>query len=600
MPNSPRRIRLLQSLQYVSDRYEVEFAGADVYFARSRTNTLAIKTGLRTPLGVDEFSTHVSGGRVDEYEVRGSPDEVTTVVRGRDAAALAHDTVLYITYGAVQDPTEVEPAVAPPPGVAPIPGVTQRLVLYGRWTAAAIASDLAARAGLELSWQAPDYTVVGDFEVSGRVFNAVQQLASPFSQFEPYRVDIFAEGLTLVVRQRPGVSNPPTGPLATAYTVAALALARRDVGQLDSHVGNAQAYTVSMKDARVLQWMVRARYLDYIRVVRVYGAVQSTAGNSFFIGGKTDVKLEEIDVDNRGPDGVGQVVHKTVRHPDEATIHKETQTYGPNPNEPTSVVQLDDEVVDNDWDTPEIIGNTIINQVHQRKSVATVSQFNTADGVFRPVSRHTTTWMYDASEGFMNGQETLVETYNKDTASFDESEKEVRALEDNGIRKWEETVDSYRAVDVEGGGKAWSHQSRTSNPGGGYRPDGKGRGLFISASLSDPLKNQTFIGALVDDQPGAVDVEVNDKNLLYDDAAFIIGQARASSGATEYELNFTGANIPWMRKGSLLHVTGVEDAEGTPIGTETALVFDVSVDYAEDGDQPTSLQTVKAVWWRRD
>jgi hypothetical protein len=77
----------------------------------------------------------------------------------------------------------------------------------GAFRASEIAREIVESCGLSLSWECRDYTLLEDFDASGRCVDLLHRLIEPWCQVERFRADVRAEhrllpAVTLFARRR--------------------------------------------------------------------------------------------------------------------------------------------------------------------------------------------------------------------------------------------------------------------------------------------------------------------------------------------------------------------------------------------------------------
>jgi hypothetical protein len=92
-------------------------------------------------------------------------------------------------------------------------------------------------------------------------------------------------------------------------------------------------------------------------------------------------------------------------------------------------------------------------------------------------------------------------------------------------------------------------------------------------------------------------VNYSNPNLTEDDLRHILAQYQWASGKWQYELSFEAVAMPWLRKGSVLQLTGLLDADGTAIPLGPAIVEELRGSYDESSATPSSTISVTARWW---
>jgi len=554
-----------QSVQMASDQWELALTSSEQWRARSRTNSVDLSTGLINALGDPDLVKHVKEGKTDEWELEFLPDKLIGRMRGRDAMAFALDTALFISYvsGGVAPPA-IDPALLPP-GLQPILGVTERLYLPGHWLASTICRDLATRVGLDISYQAPEYVLREDVEVNGPALGAIQQIIEPFTHFEPFKVDVWVEGKTLMIRQRQGLVESP-GPL----------------GPLPGTLN-----TVSIGDLRANSLTIRAHFLDYIRIFRALGAVLDCSASSAnrTIGIRDQFTAGDFRT----------TIAKEVRVLDKADMGSQTDVVDLRNAHMVSretVVHLQDPLI---LDANCRIINSPLDRGSQTLLEEEIQE--TFEGLtttaFRQTKRITVTNVYD-NNNFMTGQDTVTEERDAtDPASqLQVTKRESQVFSDNGPKMWGARATKW-SIDSDGTSSVDSVQSA---PGSGVRPGGPGRAPVETATDSQ----RAFKAAIIDNLPGAKDFSLKNDNLKQDQIDMIYNQAVASSGAQEYEVQFVAAQIPWIKKGQMLKITGLVYEDGvTPVDLPNMLVLDTRIVHTEESSNPTSLVQIKAVFWSK-
>lgn len=570
----PAELNYDQTVSLVADQFEV--AMNDSYAFLNRLGLASLSTGLLDPYLVPEYSNHITGGVVDEIELHILPNKLTSVLRGRDKAAYAADSTVYLTYSI--DPLqpvapEVPPAVPGFPALPVIPGVTVPLVLHGFRRASQIAKDLAARVGLGLVWNTYDYDLREDITVSGPVLSAIQSLAEPFSHFERSKVDIWAEGGSLIVRNR--------------------------------GLGGA-GLSMDIHDSRITDLVLKAKFTGYVRVLRILGSQTGTHVNiAVDPGDSTEVTTEEMG--SAGPSSFQSsasvvtydtkiVTTSVVRILDNAQKSQTVETFkdvidAQGVLHRSQLVSLKETI--SDWDELSLIfPNTIVNRPKENSRITIESAFDPQHpGALAPLNRTTISHHYSL-DGYLTAQNTTKEVWD-DTPTprgpqgwvLDSSE--TKQYQKNGAGTYQITTTQFGSDGTPG-----DVRRTIAN---GTPPGGPGRGTGQSAVSAD---QQVTFATLISTQPGAKDVTINNKSLLPQHLTIIAQQARAQNGSTEVEISFTAAGMPWLRRGQYITLTNLFAEDGTtPIVLPSALVTEARIEYRESSESPTYLTYCKAVYW---
>lgn len=595
----PAEMNYDQTIAYVADQFEVALNDSNAF--RTEPEFATLDSGLLDPYLVPDFIEHINQGFIDDLELHGIPNRMSSVIRGRDAAAYVVDSTLYITYSTKADlvaAQTVPPAIQGFPTIPVIVGVTVPLVLPGPWTARRIAEDLVKRIGtangfpLSCSFQSYDYTLREDFVVNGPILSALQQLVEPFNHFESSKVDIFLDGHTLVIRNRTnsgGTVQTPTVHVAGAGIA------------LDVH------------DTRISDLMIRKSFQGFIRVLRIMGSQTGTALIAVDPGDKTVVTEDETlavagDTDSSGqgtsmPPGTVKaktVTTEVIRILDNACKSKTIDTYmdvidAQGILRPMAHVSQKETV--SDWDDLQLgFPNVILNSPKENTQTTTESGLDTSQSSAQltPQKRTIVANAY-SPDGYLEMQRTSDLDYDSSPApasigpvGWVASKIEVKQYRRNGAGMYEITTTEYGAD-----GSVGSQRRTTAN---GTPPGGPGR----STSNNISNEQQVTFGTLISTEPGAKDVTISNKSILPVHMNIIANQARAFSGSTEVEINFTAAGMPWLKRGQIITLTGLVAEDGiTPIPLQPALVSECKIEYREGSPNATYQTYVKALYWKK-
>jgi hypothetical protein len=240
----------------------------------------------------------------------------------------------------------------------------------------------------------------------------------------------------------------------------------------------------------------------------------------------------------------------------------------------------------NDWPTPGIQtapnGEISVSSVPpQRASVTETLEY---DSEGEKTRTRTSRSMSYGDDGYMRADTTTKEVFDSSGAST--STTDVKTYKRNGLHM-------YEITQIRDDGSVQRTHANGTPPGG----PGRGRvlvpGLNAGAGAGSPVVYATVISS----QPGARDVTVSNNNLTQAHLGVIAAQAAEASGATEVEVSFTAANIPWLRRGGGLALTGLTDEGGGPIALSNFLITEVKHEYREGDAAPTYLTHVRASYW---
>jgi len=592
---TPSGFNVDQTVQLAADQFEASFNGSDVWAARGSLTTASIASGLLDAGLNPVLATSIAGGVIDEVELHvamdGETQRMTSIVRGRDAAALAADSVILVTYSVRTIP--LPPPRQPfAPGFPQLPrqsGVTEPEVVYvgPALSARYICENLALRAGLSCLYQAPDYKFLEDFHATGSVMDSMLAVVEPFSHFEPSKVDVWVEGTQLILRSRSVASG---------------------------------STSLSVFDARLTDLMGRSRRLARIRVLRLTGGVainpkfldvlpgEPVDESPFAVGISEQEIVENTDETLKDGRVVARVVtRETRRVRDRAVLASHEDTYLETVDDGVRYLRHVTSVdVASDWDSLQLgYPNHIVNspKEHRRTSITegrteiTDPITGESTWVWRPQLRVIVSPAHDPESGFLRSQLTSTESWNVETRDWGPATFETKSYRKNGAGSYQVTTTPH-AED----GTPEGHKRTTAGgppPGGpGRRADGRSTAIpIVQPGDQTPIPGIPVTYAVViDGAPGrgSRDFSLTNGNLLENDLRIIAGQAVAATGKTEVELSFTAHGISWLRRGQRLALTGLEDESGGSIPLQLALVTECKIEYREGQSYKTY---VKACWW---
>jgi hypothetical protein len=589
---TPSGVNYDQSVQFTADQFEIAMNDSRAYL--DRVEFAALAAGLLDPYLNPDLVDLIVGdksGVIDEIELHCVDKSRISVVRGRDAAAYAADSTVNVVFRVANGTLPpVQPTTIPGfPLIPIIPGVTVPQYLTGAWRASDIAKELCRRVGLTCLWQTYDYLMREDTTVNGPILSTIQSLIAPFSHFENAKVDIWAEGLTLIIRTR--------GAMMAA-------------GISGAHNFAGPGVSLTAHDARISNLVIRAKFNGFIRILKLTG---SRTGTSPFVEVDPGTRTTETTDETLNPK-TGDVTARTVttrvtRIKDNACLSEVVETFrdaflsvgtaGQFILLPMHPVARETTV--SNWDDLELgFPNVILNKPKENSRVTTTDIFDpnggssAALGVLTPQKRTMIMNSYDA-EGYIRMQDTRKENWDLLPGStglgktWVLAKMETKKYDRNGAGMYQITTTQYGADGVAGD----SHRTVAN----GTPPGGPGRGMPSNAAFTGtPIS----YGILISQEPAAKDITIDNPNLLLSDLLVIAQQAKDNSGSTEVSITFTAAGMPWIRRGMYLTLTDLFAEDGTtPIPLPASLITDARVEYREDSEEPTYDTYVTAVFWEK-
>jgi len=450
-----------------------------------------VRLGL-AGLGFDDYGTF----RIDGAAVRVSERQIVAELHGRDKAAL-------LVEERGRDPGGAHFAF----GAYPEQDATQATRPY----CSSIAHLLAARVGLGLIWDAPNYplkefTVRPDESVS----SALNRLLGPLQVSRRCRADAWVDGENLVVRRR------GNGPL---------------VGALDCRQG-------------LIRSIARER--------------QPTVGEVTVSGGTEVIRTTYVPEDHQDEHGSDDR-ESQVEIEDDGSGHRVVRTYLQRPD--GTWVQTQEEVEDQDfeevWDGDRWIGRVLL---ESRTTITTNMHLST-----RKTERRTTRLSYDGEWRLIRREESK-RVYNSDSHEFELKEKSLVRFEQITPTDVRTTTTEWKVVDgelkvksgypqrVEQPGTLQSALHTTSSPDNAWdqREDGKQPEQWRKVE-----ETRQYQGSAVGTM-GGIPREHSDANLMSDGACDQIAEDMASeSGKWLYQFElFWPRPLPY-RKGDRVTLTNL-------------------------------------------
>lgn len=573
------------TLELVADRWEAQVPDSALFRGASTADRVTLAAGLLDGSGSPVIIQSVTQGVIDEYELTVTKDNIVGVVRGRDPAALLLDS--YVDIGFARPAlsanlgrafTEVLPSFDLAARVAPTATV-------GESRASMIAKKVVETAGLmasvplTLQWEARDYDVVGTFQASGRVVEILRRLVEPWTLVEPYRVDIYVQGTTVIVRHRQLPGQPITAAAENTMTLAAARRARLTVRKRPFK----KLGTVTLRGRRKPQGLARVETSTggFVSVQLTSSeAIIKYKNEAFDAGGTLAQSTEMVD---------------TFRVPDRILLRSVATTIGKANGGGTGMLKR--LTVENTWEDTVYDGTGPITAAKQLSQGTKVELLDPEDQIFRDDQADFTAYAYD-DNGFLTGETTITRAFDKDASQLKIKEMVVKSLHDVGPLISESVVEKY---DYDSDTKKWILRQRQTSLGGGHRPGGAGRGVGTAGlpqnagalAFDQETLTQTF-----SEDADAIPVEYANENLSAADLRFLMDQFAAAVGLWEYEYGFDGVAMPWLRRGTAFQVVGLlAEDDVTPIPLPAAIMTEVGSTYDESSARAQYTMRSRAFGW---
>jgi len=612
------RWRIEASLLTPSTTFEADLAGERVYRQASEDDRVTLEQGFLDDTGTPQTLAVLTDGVIDEYALQRTRRGVQVHLTGRDAAALLIDrefTKRYVRF----------------PGAGIQSGSTDVPTVTGVFTAQQVAAEVCASVGLSLAWQTRDYQLWDDFDANGRCIDILERLIAPWNVADPNHTDIFVEGTVVYIRKRTAL--PPTADYE--YSVASgriqnVTLRKRKLREFGTLTLRGR---IEMPEATATAIAGPAQGFGGV-ITTTENVVEPTITTDPETGGQTIVSgtQEQRSVTqqygaNRAL--VGQVIEvKVYRTPDQVLLRSETEIWGIHPAEQRAAAAaaspeaaalglvrgrielLSKETAVYTWEDSLYDERGPVNQpLPLREEVVLRAWVDVPETAFSPQRREfvdtkstTVEYAYDADR-YLTAKFTSV--WALVNGVFSQTESTTETLEDIGPLQVKRTVQQYRLQRLPDGTADWSLASSTSSTSAGHRPGGPNRSPF-KASSSETAPNvsrEVSLSILVPASPAvptpsaeAMPAEGGDRNMSAADLAYIAGLYAEANALWETEIDFDALAIPWLRKGSILKITGHTGVSGTEIPLGNALVYQLVSDY-DPTESKRAVSSIRAVFW---
>lgn len=552
------RFDVQSDLDIAADGYNVAVAGAAEFLAAALGQQMTLAAGLVDPATGTPYTVQHVVGRIDEYALNTTPSSITAALRGRDQMALLLEGTFKKVYFRSQPDQKTQDALAE----------KDTAWTVGDYTARQVAKQVVEAQGLALAWQARDYALFETFEAVGNAAEILRRLVEPWQQVPMFRADLFAEGGTIVVRER---LNP---------------FAPVDL-------------TITAKDARRSQLAIRKRPTQPYGRVRLTGRAEPvglTPGGGLIVWQPSEVTIERVSqtFDANGAPLTRVNRSETYRMPEKVLlrwIEKEHAISG------GTEKLMRHEEGQNDWEATLYDQRGPSSQPRQLRQDKLLKGIHPDDPqkTFQEIAREEVFFGYE-EEGFQSITTTKKSELDLAAKKIRETERVVKTLKEVEHLKVEERTATY-AVDENGNltRKREDTQVSAGLAPGGRRPP---RTLVSGGAQTDKSREPVVLEEVISTDARARDVSFANPHLSRADLTYLMDKFRRASGKWEYELDMSGVAVPWLRKGSVVHITGLVDADGaTPIPLQPALVVEHVLAVDESGPQPSMTSRVKAVFW---
>jgi YD repeat-containing protein len=585
---APKSWEIDSSLELIADHWSAQMAESAYFRFADPNDRVTLQAGLLDVNNNAVMITALTNAVIDEREIVIGPRDVIVTLRGRDASAAILDSYFTKLYArteaakasALQAFAEIEAGQAAFVDAPP--------AQVGNFKASQVARDAVESVGMSLSWEVRHYEIQTPlYNASGRVVDILRKLISPWMLCDPFKVDIVIVDKTIRVKHRglPTQTPPPQYIMSAQAAKRSRVTIRRRVMR---KIG-----TVTLRGRRIPPGLSRASK-DQIRAGSgVYVADTQTVRQSdtaFDSAGNMLSKTETISR-YRQPDGILLSSFKsvsTLRGADPAAL-------GSVQGSPGAQLQLvTRENVEHVWESSVYEGSAAVNAPKQLSTFVAVSGIdfdNDPQKLFRTLSEATTAYSYD-SLGFRTGETTTKAKFSFDDNKMVPTERIVKTLRDIGPLLVEEIVDIFK---WDSDKKFWIIKERLTSQSGGHRPGGPGRGFSRSVGV-DQMSHYTLTKTFSEDADAQA-VEYSNDDLSLEDLNFIMAQFEAMANLVEYEFQFSGVSMPWLRRGVTIQFTDLPLGDGSTLTPVVATITEIKTAYIEGGRNSMYTISCRAFGW---
>ena len=569
-----------QTMELAADAFNADLRTSNKYTHPVDGEPVKLSTGLiHLQTGVEHKMGQLVG-TIDTYTLRKSGDTIACSVAGRDNMWQAWDKKFTKLYLRTQPETGKEPTTT---------------YAVGTFMASEIATEVVSSLGLSLSWGCRDYAVLEDFDANGSPLSILQRLAEPWCQVEPFKVDIFCQATTVFMRPRLLAMAPD--------------------------------YTFAIRNARINDFSIAAsRGIIYGKVSlsgrlvpkTTWGVADPDAEEPEPPGPGEPIRPWELETSksSEAKDPTGKLVvartltTTTWRMPDKIELGVVETTFTAKTGAAGGGLRLTGrKIIINDWEDSKYSDQGRTNNPRQTKQVIKVGGIHKDDKkkVFRDLTYEETLYGRD-EEGYRDITNTTRKEVNLKTGKMQFKEQVVKTLRDKDRMKVEQITSVYKQVKRAGTSVTeelelyLANQDIQESPG--FRPEGPppppapskvdksitgggGGGPLVAIVLEQTISTDAR----------SKDASYSNPSMTEADLAFIMAQFVAASGLWRRAITLSGVSMPFIRKGSILSLTGLLDENDVAIPLSPALVTDVDVRYDEGSQQSSMIASLTAQYW---
>lgn len=553
--------RISSSLEAPADGFDADLASSSTFAAAVAGEAVSLNAGLIKQDGAPVTYPQLDG-LVDRYRLRIGHNGTTASVTGRDLVAKLLDRRVRRLYAKSRPD--------------PVPfGIDE--VIVGTFTASQVVNELIVSVGLTMAWECRDYTLREDFSAVGRIIDIVTRLTQPLNLTQMFKVDVWARGTTVYVKQRPGVIPVP------------------DV------VIDMQAQPRMLRAAEITVEKLR---LPFIGLVVLRG-MRLGGGPGGAIVLQPFVKVEERTIDTK--DANGNLKSRTwtreeKQMPDDIMLTRHTIMYLAETGG-AGLAREKEEFTEWQWTLGkyDTVGRRIAKPELLSEKTRVFGIVNT-NRQWDQISEHHRIIGYDEKKRVRTDDETKFDR-NPSSGAIDPTERTLKEYDEISNGMIEEITSKYS---FDSTGRKWTmDNSVTQRNHGGLQQFGlsSAPGLAGGGQAGDQIQIEEIIST----DPLAQDINFSDPNFDESDLRFLLEQLRAVSGKWEYELRIPQVAMPWVQKGMTILLTNI------PLGRKNlnggafeaaqlltlpaALITGRDFKYDESGSSPSMKAELIAKAW---
>jgi len=566
-----KAFELDSTMDLQADGYQAHLPDSAAFLAAVDTNAVKLSAGFTDPSTQISYTVGQLEGGIDEYILTVEGDRITASIKGRDHLSKMLDR-RYKNLFLRNQPT------TPPADPYEV----------GLFRASEIAKKVVEAVGLSLSWSCRDYTMLEDFDASGRPVDILLRLVEPWSQVEPFKVDLFIQGTTVFCRER-----------TASFTAD---------------------YTYNAKDARINKKTIRkitpwragtlfGKVTLYGRLVPKKGGVvigqqpqPPPPGTPIAPWESEESKLSET----RDKSGLVLTQVSTVtthRMPDKLILKVVEKTYNRQGKGAASLLKLiSEKITENEYETSRYDDRGPINRPKQTLQYLRSKGIHKSDKTktFQEIAKEETEFGYDTG-GYQDLTYTRRWELNLKAKQLQEHERVVKSLRDVEYLKVEQATAVYKAKGNEGEFYLSQYDCQTSaglRPAGPRGPNPSKGAPTAGGGDDDVAKEAIILEQTISSDPRAVDIRYSNASMTEDDLDYIMSQFEAANGKWAYQLEIEYVAMPWLRKGNVLSISGLKAEDGTTdISLQPALVTDQRLQYVDQGESPMMVSYLTARYW---